>query len=106
MQELTHHANACPGIVRTDTDGPDATSLAHCSEMAIEALEPRAGSPAWLVEEVEAIRQGLLDLFHNVVLLRSPDSDNEFTPVRPLPPQLPCNKPRLQAQAQFAMYTA
>ncbi len=54
-----------------------------CSEADIEALQPRPGSPAWLVGEVEAIKQGLLDLRHNVVLLRSPDSPDDFTPVRP-----------------------
>ena len=52
------------------------------SEADIEALQPRAGSPAWLVEEVDAVRAGLMDLRHNVVLLHTPDSDNEFTPVR------------------------
>ena len=59
-----------------------------CSEGDIEALAPRAGSPAWLVEEVDALKAGLLDLRHNVVLLRSPDSDSEFTPVR-APPYCP-----------------
>ena len=58
------------------------------SEADIEALQPRAGSPAWLVEEVEAVRAGLMDLRHNVCLLRCPDSEHEFYPVRalPLPP--------------------
>ncbi len=56
------------------------------SEADIEALQPRAGSPAWLVEEVDAVRAGLLDLRHNVCLLRCPDSDHEFTPVRARPP--------------------
>lgn len=55
--------------------------LPVCSESAIEAIQPKPGSPAWLVEEVEAIRRGLMDLLHNVVLLRCPDSDKEFTPV-------------------------
>ena len=57
----------------------------HRRESAIEALQPKPGSPAWLVEEVEAVRRGLMDLLHNVVLLRCPDSDKEFTPVRPHP---------------------
>ncbi|CAL8472202.1 g11744 [Coccomyxa elongata] len=52
----------------------------YYSEADIEALQPRPGSPAWLVGEVEAIKQGLLDLRHNVVLLRSPDSPDDFTP--------------------------
>ena len=52
-------------------------------ESAIEALQPKPASPAWLVEEVEAVRRGLMDLLHNVVLLRCPDSNKEFTPVRP-----------------------
>jgi hypothetical protein len=37
------------------------------------------------VEEVEASRRGLMELAHNVVLLRCPDSDKEFTPVSPQP---------------------
>ncbi|CAL5220743.1 g2802 [Coccomyxa viridis] len=52
----------------------------YASESAIEAVQPKPGSPAWLVEEIEAVRRGLMDLLHNVVLLRCPDSDKEFTP--------------------------
>ena len=62
---------------------PCRLACTACRESAIEALQPKPGSPAWLVEEVEAVRRGLMDLLHNVVLLRCPDSDKEFTPVRP-----------------------
>ncbi len=34
------------------------------------------------------MRRGLMDLLHNVVLLRCPDSDKEFTPVSPSTAQL------------------
>ena len=76
-------------------------SALHCSESDIEALQPKPGSPAWLVEEVDAVRRGLMDLLHNVVLLRCPDSDKEFTPVRP-PPLKPTRQCRLQCNSAAA----
>lgn len=39
-----------------------------------ECLQPRAGSPQWLVDELGATRVALLALLRNVVLLRDDES--------------------------------
>ena len=57
------------------------------------ALEARPGSPEPLVEEFTRIREGLLELRHNVVLLRCNEDPDAFYPVSCL------RKSRLLAQA-------
>ncbi|KAK9824488.1 hypothetical protein WJX72_010729 [[Myrmecia] bisecta] len=50
------------------------------SESDIEAIQARAGSPAWLVDEVQRTRTGLLRLRQNVVLLRDSQDSSHFYP--------------------------
>ena len=54
---------------------------AFASEQQIVALEARPGSPEALVEEFTRIREGLLELRHNVVLLRCNEDPDAFYPV-------------------------
>ena len=54
---------------------------AFASEQQIVALEARPGSPEPLVEEFTQIREGLLELRHNVVLLRCSEDPDAFYPV-------------------------
>ena len=77
----TNHSSFPDKVLSTAVTSDLTCHLPVHSESAIEAIQPKPGSPAWLVEEVEAIRQGLMDLLHNVVLMRCPDSDKEFYPV-------------------------
>ena len=54
---------------------------AFASEQQIVAVEARPGSPEPLVEEFARIREGLLELRHNVVLLRCNEDPDAFYPV-------------------------
>ena len=54
---------------------------AFASEQQIVALEAQPGSPDSLVEEFTRIREGLLELRHNVVLLRCNEDPDAFYPV-------------------------
>ena len=51
------------------------------SEQQIMALEARPGSPELLVKEFTRIQEGLLELRHNVVLLRCNEDPDAFYPV-------------------------
>lgn len=53
----------------------------YSSEAALAAIKPRTGLPPDLVAEVEFIRDGLLKLRQNVVLLRDEEDPNRFYPV-------------------------
>ena len=53
----------------------------QCSERALQAIEAREGSPAWLAEETRQLRKGMLALYRNRLLL--PDAEGSgFFPVR------------------------
>jgi len=54
-----------------------ATEAALC---AAPGLQPRAGSPGWLAEELEGTRGALLALLRNVVLLADCEDGNAFHP--------------------------
>ena len=54
---------------------------AFASEQQIVALEARPGSPDSLVEEFTRLREGLLELRHNVVLLRCSELPDAFWPI-------------------------
>ena len=60
-------------------------------EEDIAGIRARDGSPAWLVEETEAIKEALMKLRHNVVLLRDMSNPLNFTPVCLLPLVGPCS---------------
>lgn len=53
---------------------------AYSSEAAISSIPLRPDSPAWLVEEVESTRAGLIKLRQNVVLLADPEDPDAFHP--------------------------
>ena len=53
-------------------------------EADIAAIAPRPDAPPWMVEETQLKRQGLLMLRRNVVLLRDPEDQDKFYPVRAL----------------------
>ena len=46
-------------------------------------MQAREGLPPWLAAETRKLRDGLLALYRNVVLLRDAESSN-FFPARPL----------------------
>lgn len=52
----------------------------YASEEKIQSVQPRPGSPGWLVSEVESTRKGLMALRHNVALLRDPEDADRFYP--------------------------
>jgi len=52
----------------------------YASERAILGIQPRPGSPAWLVEEVDMTRRGLITLLKNVLLLENPMEPGTFLP--------------------------
>ena len=52
-----------------------------CSEQKVRAIQAREGSPPWLVEELERTKQALMQLQHNVLLLRDVSNPDAFTPV-------------------------
>ena len=54
-----------------------------CSEQKVRAIQAREGSPSWLVEELERTKQALMQLQHNVLLLRDMSNPDAFTPVSP-----------------------
>ena len=54
-----------------------------CREEKIMAIKAREGSPKWLGDEVERIKDGLMKLSHNVVLLRDAENPLVYTPVSP-----------------------
>ncbi len=51
------------------------------SEKEIQAISPREDSPAWLVNEIMRVKAGLMELVHNVVLLRDAENADAFFPV-------------------------
>lgn len=53
----------------------------YTTEASLSAIRPRAGLPKEMAEEVDAIREGLLALRQNVVLLRDLEDPNRFYPV-------------------------
>lgn len=53
---------------------------AFASEAAISAIQPRDGSPTWLVEEVAATRKGLMALRQDVCLIPDPEDPDMFHP--------------------------
>ena len=54
-----------------------------CSEQKVRCIQAREGSPPWLVEELERTKQALMQLQHNVLLLRDVSNPDAFTPVSP-----------------------
>lgn len=63
-----------------------------CSETQIQAIEARPRSPDWLVDEVALIRDGLMRLCQNVLLLQDPNDADSFYPVCPETETLPGKK--------------
>ena len=78
LGDLAHTATALY-LVETET-GRFALKPAYANETNILAITPRAGSPDWMVKEVQATVKGLLKLRQNVVLLRDEKDSQRFYP--------------------------
>ena len=68
-------------------DGGTATTYRFKKEFRTEegllgsdAFKVRPGSPDWLVDETQALRKGMLQLQHNVCLLRDSEDSDAFYP--------------------------
>lgn len=51
-----------------------------CSELKLEKLEPIQEGPEWMMKEYEELKEKLIGLLHNVVLLKDAEND-AYTPV-------------------------
>ena len=81
LQPRSHCSTACPRYLEEYQTKRFRLKPAFASEQQIVALEALPGSPEPLVEEFTRIREGLLELRHNVVLLRCNEDPDAFYPV-------------------------